>query len=150
MTFTPADAGYAARVRASFAKQQLMATLGVELVDVSPGRVTLRLPFRADLTQQHGYLHAGAIASVADSACGYAAFTLMPADADVLSIEFKVNMLAPAVGDAIVARGEVIRAGRNVMVCRADVVAVQGGAETEPPPEPPGMRSMSHGLRVGP
>jgi uncharacterized protein (TIGR00369 family) len=88
--------------------------------------VTLRLAFRDDLTQQHGFLHAGTIAALADSACGYAALTLMPVGADVLSIEFKVNMLSPAKGDAIVARGEVIRAGRTIMVCRADVYALSG------------------------
>jgi uncharacterized protein (TIGR00369 family) len=106
-----------------------MTTIGAILEDVSPGKVSIRLPFRDDLTQQHGYLHAGVIAAVADSACGYAAFSLMPADADVLSIEFKVNMLAPAKGGAIVARGHVIRAGRTIMVCRADVLSIAGGQE---------------------
>ena len=125
----PEDPNFEARVRASFAKQPLMTTLGAQMTDVAAGRVTLRLPFRADLTQQHGFLHAGAIASVADSACGYAALTLMPTDAAVLSIEFKVNMLAPAKGDAIVARAEVIRPGRTVMVCRADVFAITGKEE---------------------
>ena len=120
------DPNFEARVRASFAKQRLMQTIGATIDEVSPGRVSLRLPFRDDLTQQHGFLHAGTIAAVADSACGYAALSLMPADAAVLSIEFKVNMLAPAKGDAIVARGDVIRAGRTVMVCRADVYAISG------------------------
>ena len=106
-----------------------MQTIGAVLEDVTPGRVSIRLPFREDLTQQHGFLHAGAIASVADSACGYAALSLMPEDAGVLSIEFKVNMLAPAKGDAIIARAEVIRSGRNIMVCRADVHAVTGADE---------------------
>ena len=129
MTRPPPDPAFEARVRASFAKQAFMTTLGAEMTHVSPGRVTLRLPIRADLLQQHGFLHAGAIATVADSACGYAALTLMPADAAVLSIEFKVNMLAPAVGDAVIARAEVIRAGKTVMVCRADVFAVKGGEE---------------------
>ena len=124
-----ADPAYASRVRVSFAKQALMRTIGAQLDEVAPGRVVVRLPFRDDLTQQHGFLHAGTIAAVADSACGYAALTLMPADAAVLSIEFKVNMLAPAKGEALLARAEVIRPGRNIMVCRADVVAVQGGAE---------------------
>jgi uncharacterized protein (TIGR00369 family) len=114
------DPNAAARVRASFAKQRLMATLGAQLEDVSSGRVSIRLPFNDALAQQHGFLHAGAIAAVADSACGYAALSLMPADAAVLSIEFKVNMLSPATGD-VIARAEVIRPGRNVMVCRADV-----------------------------
>lgn len=114
------EPNFDSRVRASFARQRLMATIGAVLDDVAPGRVALSLPFRDDLTQQHGFLHAGAIAAVADSACGYAALTLMPADAEVLSVEFKVNMLAPAKGE-IVARAEVIRAGRTIMVCRADV-----------------------------
>ena len=119
----------AERVRASFARQRLMQAIGAVLEDVTSGRVTIRLPFREDLTQQHGFLHAGVIASVADSACGYAALSLMPEDAGVLSIEFKVNMLAPAKGDSIIARAEVIRAGRNIMVCRADVHAVTGTDE---------------------
>jgi uncharacterized protein (TIGR00369 family) len=120
------DPNFDARVRASFAKQRLMRTIGAVVDDVAPGRVVLRLPFRDDLTQQNGYLHAGTIAALADSACGYAALSLMPADADVLSIEFKVNMLSPALGDAIVATGEVIRAGRTIMVCRADIHALSG------------------------
>jgi uncharacterized protein (TIGR00369 family) len=129
MTLKPADANFDARVRSSFAKQRLMTTIGAQIADVSAGRVTLRLPFRDDLTQQHGFLHAGTIAALADSACGYAALSLMPADAAVLSVEFKVNMLAPAKGDALIARAEVIRAGKTIMVCRADVVAVTGKDE---------------------
>ncbi|HEU4994822.1 MAG TPA: PaaI family thioesterase [Gemmatimonadaceae bacterium] len=125
----PQDPNYDSRVRASFAKQRLMATLGALLEVVEPGRVDIRLPVREDLTQQHGFLHAGAIASVADSACGYAALSLMPSDAGVLSIEFKCNMLAPATGEAIVARGSVLRAGKTVMVCRADVYALANGSE---------------------
>src|SRR5947207_15335604 len=108
------------RVRESFARQQIMTTIGARLEDVSSGRVSIRLPFRADLAQQNGFLHAGALATVADSACGYAALSVMPPGSDVLSIEFKINMLSPAKGD-VVARGEVIRAGRTVVVCRADV-----------------------------
>jgi uncharacterized protein (TIGR00369 family) len=125
----PSDPNFAARVRANFDSQRLMATLGATLEKVEPGAVAIRLPFRDDLTQQHGFIHAGAIASVADSACGYAALSLMPPGADVLSIEFKINMLSPAKGDAIVARGEVIRAGRKIMVCRADVYSQQSGDE---------------------
>lgn len=125
----PPDANFAARVRASFAKQKLMATIGATLDRVEAGAVAIRLPFRDDLTQQHGFLHAGAIASIADSACGYAALSLMPADAGVLSIEFKINMLSPAKGEAIIARGEVIRAGKKIMVCRADVYSTQSGDE---------------------
>ena len=126
---TPPDPKFAERVRASFAKQRIMATMGALVESVEAGSVALRLPFREDLTQQHGFLHAGVIAALADSACGYAALTLMPADAAVLSVEFKVNMLAPATGDAIVARAEVIRPGKTIMVCRADVVALAGTEE---------------------
>lgn len=126
---TPPDPNFAARVRASFDKQKLMTTVGAKLETVEAGAVSIRLPFRDDLTQQHGFIHAGAIASVADSACGYAALSLMPADAGVLSIEFKVNMLSPAKGEAIIARGEVIRAGKKIMVCRADVFSINGAEE---------------------
>lgn len=125
----PPDPDFDSRVRSSFAKQRLMQTMGASVDAVAPGRVTLRLPFREDLTQQHGFLHAGTLAALADSACGYAALTLMPRGAAVLSIEFKINMLAPAKGEVVVARGEVIRSGRNIMVCRADVVAVDRGSE---------------------
>ena len=126
---TPPDPEFAARVRASFDKQKLMATIGARLESVEAGAVSIRLPYRDDLTQQNGFMHAGAIASVADSACGYAALSLMPVGADVLSIEFKINMLSPAKGESIVARGEVIRAGKRVMVCRADVFALNGQEE---------------------
>jgi uncharacterized protein (TIGR00369 family) len=126
---TPRDPNFEARVRASFGRQRIMRTMGAVIDEIAPGRVVLRLPFREDLTQQHGFLHAGAIAAIADSACGYAALTLMPSDSAVLSVEFKINMLAPAKGDAIVARAEVIRPGRTIMVCRADVVAVTGEEE---------------------
>ena len=123
------DASFEARVRDSFKRQRLMSTIGATIEDVRPGQVSLRMPFREDLTQQHGFLHAGTIAALADSACGYAALTLMPADAAVLSIEFKVNMLAPAKGESFVARGVVLRAGRTIMVCRADVFSEQTGQE---------------------
>lgn len=121
---TPED-----RVRASFARQKVMATLGCVLVRVQPGEVTLRLPFREELTQQHGFLHAGIITTVIDSACGYAALSLMPEGSGVLSIEFKVNLLAPAKGEAIVARGKVVKAGRTISVVNGEVHAVRDGQE---------------------
>jgi uncharacterized protein (TIGR00369 family) len=128
---SPADPDFAARVRDSFARQRFMATIGSRLLRVGPGEVEIELPCREDLTQQHGYLHAGAVAAIADTACGYAAFTLMPAGAAVLSVEFKLNLLAPAVGDRLLARGRVLRPGRTLTVCAADVVAVAaGGQET--------------------
>lgn len=101
--------------------------MGVSLTLVEPGAVEMELPFRADLTQQHGFIHAGVVASVLDSACGYAAFSLMPADAAVLSIEFKVNLLAPAMGELIRVRAEVKRAGQNITVCTADAWAITAG-----------------------
>ena len=103
------DAEIEQRVRASFARQAFMATIGATLHHVEPGAVEIRMPVRADLTQQHGFVHAGVVASIADSACGYAAFSLMPPDAGVLTVEYKVNLLAAARGDALIARGRVIR-----------------------------------------
>jgi uncharacterized protein (TIGR00369 family) len=129
VTGKAADPNFDARVRASFAKQAFMATIGAGIAELAAGRVSLRMPVRDDLTQQHGFVHAGAIASLADSACGYAALSLMPADVAVLSVEFKVNMLSPAKGDAIIARAEVIRPGKTIMVCRADVFAISGTDE---------------------
>lgn len=127
--FEPPDPDFEARVRASFAQQVVMRTIGARLARVAPGEVAIEMPFRADLTQQHGFLHAGIVATIADSACGYAAYSLMPADAAVLSIEYKINLLAPAAGDAFVARARVVRAGRTVTACAADVFAVAAGAE---------------------
>jgi uncharacterized protein (TIGR00369 family) len=123
----PPVPGFEARVRESFARQRFMATLGARLARVEPGLVEIELPFRDELIQQHGSLHAGAIASVLDSACGYAAYTRMPADAAVLSVEYKVNLLAPARGERFVARGRVVRAGRNVTVCVGDAYAMAAG-----------------------
>ena len=117
------------RVRASFAKQRVMETIGARLDRVEPGAVEVSLAPDARLTQQHGYLHAGIVATIADSACGYAALSLMPDDAAVLSIEFKTNMLAPADGERFIARGKVIKPGRTIMVCDATVHAVRNGSE---------------------
>jgi len=120
--FEPRDPDFEARVRADFARQGLMATLGATLVEVRPGEVTITLPFRADLTQQHGYMHAGAITAIVDSACGYAALSLIPAGVEVLTVEYKVNFLAPASGSRFVARGRVTKPGRTLTVCTGDVV----------------------------
>jgi uncharacterized protein (TIGR00369 family) len=127
--FEPRDPEFAARVRASFARQKVMETFGARLRAVSPGEVEIELPFRDDLTQQNGFLHAGVVATIADSACGYAAFSLMPADASVLSVEFKLNLLAPARGERLVARARVLRPGRTITVCACDVVAVDERGE---------------------
>jgi uncharacterized protein (TIGR00369 family) len=107
-----------------------MGTLGARLLRVAPGEVDLELPYREDLTQQHGFLHAGVVTALMDSACGYAAFSLMPAGAGVLSVEFKVNLLAPAKGDALLARGRVLKAGRTISVCQAEGLMRSGEGET--------------------
>ena len=129
MNFEPRDPDYERRVRESFARQRAMATLGARLVRVAPGEVEVALAFDEALTQQHGYVHAGVVAAAADTACGYAALTLADAGSEVLSIEFKLNLLSPAAGESFVARARVLRAGRNVTVCAGDVFAAQGGAE---------------------
>jgi uncharacterized protein (TIGR00369 family) len=103
-----------------------MATLGAELVNVSDGRVAIAVPIEARLSQQDGFLHAGVVVTALDSACGYAALTLMPEDAEVLTVELKVNLLAPAAGDRLLAEGEVVRAGRTLTVCRGDAFAEDG------------------------
>ena len=118
-----------ARVRASFARQVMMTTLGAELVSVERGRVELAIPYDARFTQQHGFLHAGAVAAVLDSACGYAAFSVMPPEAAVLTVTYSINLLAPAAGERIVARGRVVRPGRNIYVCQSDAFAVTAGEE---------------------
>jgi uncharacterized protein (TIGR00369 family) len=107
-----------------------MGTIGARLARVVAGEVESRVPFRPDLTQQHGFIHAGVVTSALDSACGYAAFSLMPAGAGVLSVEFKTNLLAPARGDELIARGRVVRAGRTVTVCQADAFMRSGADET--------------------
>ncbi|GAB4037612.1 MAG: PaaI family thioesterase [Rubrivivax sp.] len=125
---TTAPEGFEARTRASFARQAAMATLGIALQEVAPGRVVLTLPHRPDLTQQHGFLHAGIVSTALDSACGYAAFTLMPPEAAVLTIEFKVNLIAPARGPVLRVEGQVVKAGRTISV--VDARAVQGDENT--------------------
>jgi uncharacterized protein (TIGR00369 family) len=137
MTRGPAPArspepGFEARVEASFGRQAAMATLGVRLGRIAPGEVELLMAHRADLTQQHGFLHAGIVACALDSACGYAAFTLMPVHAAVLTVEFKINLIAPARGPQLRFEGRVVKAGRTISVVdgRALQSAADGGAET--------------------
>ncbi len=127
--FEPQDSEFETRVRASFARQQVMHTIGASMTRVSPGEVEIALAFREDLTQQHGFLHAGIVSIIADSACGYAAYSLMPADAAVLTVEYKVNFLSPARGDLMIARARVTKPGRTVTVSMCDVLAVQNGEE---------------------
>ena len=121
----PADPHFAARIRASFGRQNAMTLIGATLASVAPGAVEIALPFRDDLTQQKGYLHGGIIGMIADSAAGYAAYSLMPQSATLVTVEYKMNILAPARG-SLVARGKVIKAGRTLTVARAEVYAEDG------------------------
>jgi uncharacterized protein (TIGR00369 family) len=123
-------ADYEIRVRDSFARQPAMQLIGATLLRVEPGRVDVELAVRDDLTQQHGFVHGGIVGMIADSAGGYAAFTLMPAGASVLTVEYKINLLAPARGTALVASGEVVKAGRTLSLARVDVFGIDAGRET--------------------
>jgi len=123
----PVDGGYESRVRASFERQKAMRHIGARLVGLAPGTCTLELDCRPELTQQHGYVHAGIVGTIADSAGGYAGFTLFPADSEVLTVEFKLNLLNPASGDRLVAIGEVVKPGRSLVITRGEVFAHNGG-----------------------
>ena len=128
-SFQPADAEYARRIQESFDRQGFMQHLGARLAELKPGLVEIQVPFRHELTQQHGYFHGGVSGAIADTACGYAAYTLMPADSTVLTVEFKMNLLAPAEGEQLVARAHVVRSGRTLKICAADVYALKSDAE---------------------
>jgi uncharacterized protein (TIGR00369 family) len=127
VSIQPRDPKFEQRVRDSFARQAFMATLGASLERVAPGEIAMSFAHRPELTQQHGFLHAGVLTSVADSACGYAALSLMEPGVGVLSVEFKVNMLAPAVGEGFVATGRVVRSGRTLTVCTGEVTTERDG-----------------------
>jgi uncharacterized protein (TIGR00369 family) len=129
MSNIPLDPAFDSRVRASFERQVFMKTLGARLVSIAPGEVVVELPFRDDLTQQHGSVHAGVVASIADTACGYAALTLMSAEAAVISVEFKINLLAPAVGQSFLATGRVLKAGKTITVCTGEVLVLRDGSQ---------------------
>ncbi len=125
--FVPRDPGFAARVAASFARQGAMATFGATLLEVTPGAVAIALPVAPHVGQQHGFVHGGVVAAIADSAAGYAALSLMAAGAGVLTTEFKINFLAPASGERLVARGRVVKSGRTLTLAIAEVHAETGG-----------------------
>ena len=124
------DTEHLQKVRDSFARQGLMAHLGAKLTELRSGLVEIRASYRPELTQQHNYFHAGVSGAIADSACGYAAYSLMPADSSVLTVEYKINLLAPGVGDELIARARVVRSGKTLKVCTADVYVLKNGAET--------------------
>src|ERR687891_1253852 len=120
----PRNPSFAEEIKQSFAKQTIMGLIGAELARIEPGLIEITLPYRADLAQQHGYLHAGIVTTIADSACGYAAYSLMPPKSEVLSVEFKVNLLRPAKAEMFLATAEVIKSGKTLTVVRADVVGI--------------------------
>jgi len=130
MDFQPADPDFAARVRASFGRQGVMKLIGAVLTRVEPGRATIELAYRPELSQQHGFFHAGMTSTIADSAAGYAAFSLFPAGSSVLTVEFKINLVAPADGERLVATGRVKKPGRTLTICEFEVVALKGGKAT--------------------
>lgn len=131
MSHQPRNPAFAEEIKQSFAKQTIMGLIGAELSRVEPGVIEITLPYRADLAQQHGYLHAGIVTTIADSACGYAAYSLMPPKSEVLSVEFKVNLLRPAKGEKFLAVAEVVKAGKTLTVVRADVFGVDREGQRE-------------------
>jgi uncharacterized protein (TIGR00369 family) len=128
--FEPAFAGYADRVRSSFARQGAMTLIGARLREVAPGFCAIEITPRAEVSQQHGYVHAGIVAAIVDAAGGYAGYTLFPEDSSVLTVEFKLNLLAPAQGDRIVAEGHVVKPGRTLAITRGEVYAERDGARS--------------------
>jgi uncharacterized protein (TIGR00369 family) len=128
--FKTPDPHYAERVRASFARQGAMRLIGAELVDVAPGYCAIALVPRAEIAQQHGYVHAGIVSAIVDSAGGYAGFTLFPLNASVLTVEYKLNLLAPATGERLIAEGFVVKPGRTLTITRGEVHAEHGGKRT--------------------
>ena len=128
-SFAPRDPDFEPRVRASFAAQRVMGTIGATLARLAPGEVDIDLRISKEFTQQNGFVHAGIVATIADSACGYAALSLMAPGRDVVSVEFKLNLLSPSVGERLVARARVLRSGKTISVCRADVSALRNGEE---------------------
>ena len=130
MDFAAADSNFRERVKDSFSRQGFMAHLGATLDVPSPGACEIRIPFAKRVAQQHGYFHGGVVGALADAAAAYAGFTLLPTSATILTVEYKVNLLSPARGEALVSRGHVLKGGRTLIVVRADVYAINGSDET--------------------
>ena len=131
MPHQPRNPAFADEIKQSFVKQTIMGLIGAELNRIEPGVIEITLPYRADLAQQHGYLHAGIVTTIADSACGYAAYSLMPPNSEVLSVEFKVNLLRPAKGQEFLASAEVVKSGKTLTVVRADVFGIDEEGKRE-------------------
>jgi uncharacterized protein (TIGR00369 family) len=129
-TFIPVDAGYESRVRGSFARQGAMKLIGAQMQEVAPGYCAIGLVPRPEIAQQHGYVHAGVVSTIVDAAGGYAGFTLFPVESSVLTVEFKINLLAPAEGDRLIAEGFVVKLGRTLVITRGEVHAERAGGRT--------------------
>lgn len=129
MNFEAKDPDYAQRVKMSFSRQGVMAHLGARLCAIAPGYCEIQVRFAPELAQQHGYFHGGVIGTIADSAAGYAGYSLMPASSSVLTVEYKLNLLSPADGETLIARGHVVKPGRTLIIARADVSVLKGDSE---------------------
>ncbi len=129
MEFTPRDPDYKNKVRESFERQQFMTYINAELVEVLPGYCEIHIPYDSNLTQQHGYFHAGIISTLADNAAGYASFSLMEEDASILTVEFKLNIMSPGDGEKLIGKAKVLKSGKTLTICRAEVYAVKQGVE---------------------
>ncbi|WP_029011072.1 PaaI family thioesterase [Azospirillum halopraeferens] len=129
--FEPRDPAWEARCRAAFDAQPIVRTLGIVMVRLEPGLCEMRLPFNPDFTQQHGFFHAGMVSTLADNAGGFAAYSLMPAGSEVLAVEFKINLMAPARGEVMIARGRVLKPGRTLTITTVEVAMLDGGAEKD-------------------
>lgn len=127
--FRPVDPNYEEKVRSSFVRQRFMDFIGAKLIEIHPGYCEIHLPYREELSQQHGFFHAGVIGTLADNTGGYAAYSLMSADSSVLTVEYKLNLLAPGNGDLLIARGRVIKPGRTLTICRSDIFVMKDGGE---------------------
>jgi len=129
MMFKPSDVHYEKKVRESFSRQGFMKLIGAELMDVKPGFCEMHLPYRDDLSQQHGFFHAGAIGTLADNSGGYAAYTLIGVGSSILTVEYKLNLVAPGDGERLIGRARVLKPGRKLTVCKSDVFVVKDGEE---------------------
>ena len=129
MDFVPQDKNYAARVKESFDRQNFMEFIGAKMVDVQPGYCEIQVPYRKELTQQHGFFHAGVVGTLADNAAGYAAYTLMAADSSILTVEYKLNLMGPGDGELLIAKSNVLKYGKTLTICRTDVFVQKNGIE---------------------
>ena len=129
MCFDPLDLNYKEKVRSSFSRQKFMHYIGAKLVEIRPGYCEIHIPYKSELCQQHAFFHAGVIGTVADNTGGYAAFTLMPTDSSILTVEYKLNLIAPGDGELLIAHGQVIKSGHTLTICRSEVFVVKNGDE---------------------